>query len=240
MPCGKTTTRGTFNGTGEPIALKDCQLATNRIVSQVYDILEKIGNPTFKIKKGGGVNKEQIKNKPGLLIPMDDMDAIAPLEKPPIPKEFFELFQLVAKSMAEIAGVNDAVMGAVQASGAAFATVDQLAESAAAPLRLKVRNFERCLSRYGKLSIQLIQQFDNGSRPLRVKSSPNKSTVQPPGEVNVEWRSYTKAQLQGQVDFKVIPISSLSTSPASTWNRPHDALRQASHRRDLVAQQVPD
>ena len=211
---------GTFWGQGEPLALKDCQLATNRIASQLYDILQKIGNPILLIKKGGGVNKDKMKNKPGLLIPVDDMDAIKPLDKPAIPREFFELFNIVAKSMAEISGVNDAVMGAMPASGSAFATVDQLQEAGAAPMRLKVRNLESGLTRAGKLIIELIQQWDNGERPVRVSSDEvDESIVQPASEVRAQFRSYKKADLQGQVEFGVVPISSLSTSPAGTWNR---------------------
>lgn len=211
---------GTFWGQGEPLALKDCQLATNRIASQLYDILQKIGNPILLIKKGGGVNKERMKNKPGLLIPVDDMDSIKPLEKPAIPREFFELFSIVGKSMAEISGVNDAVMGALPASGSAYATVDQLQEAGAAPMRLKVRNLETGLTRAGKLIIEMIQQWDNGERPVRVSSdSVDNSIVLPAGEVRAQFRSYAKADLQGPVEFGVVPISSLSTSPAGTWNR---------------------
>ena len=86
---------GSFWGQGEPIALKDCSVAINKIISQVYDILEKTGNPQYKLKKGAGVNYRKITNKPGLLIPMDEMDGLQPLEKPPIPKEFLELFGVI-------------------------------------------------------------------------------------------------------------------------------------------------
>ena len=214
---------GTIWGQGEPIALKDPQIAMNRVVSQVYHILDKIGNPSFKLKKGGGVNAQSIKNKPGLIIPMDDMDALAPLEKPGPPKEFFELFTILRTSMADVSGINDAVSGASPPANVAFATIDQLQESGAAPIRLKVRNFETGITRIGKLRVQLIQQYDRGQRPIRENIDPDiggeGEIVESASSVNVQFRTYRNPDLQGSVEFNVVPISSLSTSPSGVWNR---------------------
>lgn len=211
---------GAFWGQGEPLALKDCAIAINRIASQVFEILEKVGNPSWKLLKGGGVNAQSIKNKPGSVIPMDDMNALAPLDKPPIPGEFFTLYKLVSDAMGEVSGINEAVRGGLPAANTAFATMDQLQESGAAPIRLKVRNLESGIARIGKLRIQLIQQFDRGQRPLRLREdSLDPDVVQPVGAAEVQFRNYTAADLQGQVEFSIVPISSLSTSPAGLWNK---------------------
>ena len=61
---------GTFWGQGEG-SLKDCQIGLNRIASEIYNILQKVGNPSYKVEKGAGVNVQSIKNKPGFIIPMD-------------------------------------------------------------------------------------------------------------------------------------------------------------------------
>ena len=217
---------GGFWGQGEPLALKDCAVALNRVVSQVYDILEKTGNPSYILKKGAGVNASSIKARPGQVIPMDEMDALKPLDKPVIPQQFMELFGVLRSAMGEISGVNDSVMGQLPAANTAFATMDQLQESGAAPIRLKVRNLESGIRRMGKLRVALIQQWDNGRQPIRERneSEPQlddegNEIVQPVKSVDVQFRSYAKADLQGQVEFGVVPISSLSTSPAGTWNR---------------------
>jgi hypothetical protein len=39
--------------------------------------------------------------------------------------------------------------------------------------------------------------------------------VAPASEVAVQFREYTNVDIQGQVEFKVVPISSMSTSPAA-------------------------
>lgn len=211
---------GDFHGQGEPLTLRSCAFAINKLASQVFEILEKTGNPSWKLKMGVGVHQNQIKNKPGLVIPMEDITGLAPLDKPPIPKEFFELYKLISDGMAEVSGVNDAIRGAMPKGDTAFATVDQLTEAGSAPIRLKVRNLERCLKRYGQLRIQLIQQHDQGARPLRVATEDlAPGVVQPAGDVSVQFRRYKNADLQGQVEFKIVPISSLSTSPAGTWNK---------------------
>jgi hypothetical protein len=215
---------GAFWGQGETMALKDCAVALNRIVSQVYDILEKTGNPSFKLRKGSGVNAASIKNKPGSIIAMDDMDALAPLEKPPIPPQFLELYGIIGKAMGEVSGVNDAVTGALPASNTAFATMDQLQESGAAPIRLKVRNLESGINRIGKLRVALIQQFDNGQRPLRRPDHEREvdeegAVVEPSSATHIDWQTYGRKDLQGSVEFGVVPISSLSSSPAGLWNK---------------------
>lgn len=215
---------GAFWGQGETMALKDCAIALNRIVSQVYDILEKTGNPSFKLKKGGGVNAASIKNKPGSIIAMDDMDSLAPLEKPPIPGEFFQLYGLVSDAMGEVSGISNVAKGNMQPTNTAFATMDQLQESAAAPIRLKVRNLESGITRIGKLRVALIQQFDDGQRPLRRPSHEQEfdedgAVVEPVSDTQIDWQTYGKKDLQGSVEFGVVPISSLSTSPAGIWNK---------------------
>lgn len=215
---------GAFWGQGETMALKDCAIALNRIVSQVYDILEKTGNPSFVIRKGAGVNSASIKNKPGSIIAMDDMDSLKPLEKPPIPPQFMELYKLISEAMGEVSGVNQAVTGQLPASNTAFATMDQLQESGAAPIRLKVRNLESGLNRIGRLRVALIQQFDNGQRPLRrpdheAEHDEDGQMVEPVSNTQIDWQTYGRKDLQGSVEFGVVPISSLSSSPAGLWNK---------------------
>lgn len=226
---------GSFWGQGEPLALKDTQIALNRVISQIYDILERIGNPSFKLKKGAGVDPRSIKNKPGYIIPMDELNALEPLDKPPIPREFIELFGMLRNAMGDISGVNDSVMGQLPAANTAFATMDQLQESGAAPIRLKVRNFESGIVRIGKLRVQLIQQFDRGDRPIRTriekqpasKTDEDGDVVQPASNVELQFKKYTNADLQGAVEFSVVPISSLSTSPAGAWNRWMDLYKSS-------------
>jgi len=211
---------GGFHGQGEPLPLRSCAFAINKIASQVFEILEKTGNPSWKVKKDGGVNLTAVKNRPGLVIAMDTPDALTPLEKPPIPQEFFSLYKLISDGMGEVSGVNESVKGALPAANTAFATMDQLQESGSAPLRLKVRNMETGISRIGKLRIQLIQQFDQGARPLRLTGDDLAAgVVEPASNVSVQFRKYSNADIQGQVEFGVVPISSLSTSPAGTWNK---------------------
>jgi hypothetical protein len=211
---------GSFWGHGETIALKDCQISLNKVASQVYNILEKTGNPSFKVQKGAGVNLATIKDKPGLIIAMDDIKALEPLDKPPMPREFLELYNILRAAMAEVAGLNDATMGKMSGDNQSFAMIDSLQESGAAPLRLKVRNFESGLARIGKLRIQLIQQFDRGDRPLREENMKYPAgTVQAASQVEAQFRKYTNKDLRGAVEFKIVPVSSLSTSPASAWSK---------------------
>lgn len=210
---------GAFWGQGEPLALKSCSLALNKIASSVFEILEKSGNPSYKLGKDAGLNAATLRNKPGSVLVMEDITKLQALEKPAPPQEYFELFKLVSDSMGEVAGVNEAMKGSMPAANTGFAAVDSLQESGSAPLRQKVRNLESGISRIGKLRVQLIQQYDQGRRPLRIQKNDTENVVEPSSAVAVQFREYCNADLQGQVEFNIVPISSLSTSPASTWNK---------------------
>ena len=210
---------GTFWGQGEPLALKSCALAINKIASSVFEILEKTGNPSYKLKKDAGVNASTIKNKPGSIIVMDDIEGLKALDKPQPPQEYFELYKLVSDAMGEVSGVNEAMKGSMPAANTGFAAVDSLQESGSAPIRLKVRNMETGIARIGRLRIQLIQQFDQGQRPIRIQQNDDPNIVDPAQNVAVKFQKYTNADIQGQVEFGIVPISSLSTSPSSAWNK---------------------
>jgi hypothetical protein len=218
---------GGFWGQGECLALKDPYIASNRIISQVADILERTGNPSFKVLKTGGVNTKAIKNRPGLIISMDDMAALQPLEKPQMPPQFLELYKILEEGMGVVCGVNASVMGQLPAANTAFATMDQLQESGAAPIRLKVRNLETGLTRAGRLRMQLIQQYDRGDVPIReriehpvdIEENENGEPVEPASWVETKFDKYTNEDLQGQIEFGIVPVSSLSTSPQGTWTR---------------------
>ena len=215
---------GAFWGQGEGLQIKNCAIALNKLASQVFEILEKTGNPSFKILKGAGVNYQKITAKPGQLIPMDDMKGIEPLDKPPIPQQFFQLYQLVDKAMGQVSGVTEAVMGAMPAANTSFAAVDSLQESSAATIRQKVRNLETGITRMGKLRVALIQQYPQESRPIRIRAedvdyTEQSEVVEPENFNEVQFRNFTKADLQGNVEFSIVPVSSLSTSPGAIWNK---------------------
>jgi hypothetical protein len=216
----KDTDIGSIYGQGEPLRLRSCATAINKIASQVYEILQKTGNPGWKVKKGAGVNTNAITGQPGQCVPMEDTrEGLVPMDKPQIPGEFFTLFEVISKGMAEVSGINDAVTGTMKADNTGFATIDQLQESSSAPIRLKVRNFESGIRRFGKLRIQLIQQYDQGESPLRIQNDFAPGVSEPAGNTQVQFRRYNNNDLQGQIEFNVVPISSLSTSPASQWNK---------------------
>lgn len=210
---------GGIYGQGEALQLQSCGVAMMRIVSHIYEILEKTCNPSWVVKRGG-VDPRSVENRMGTVIPADQVTDIKLLEKGQVPAEFFELYKLLDAAMGEMSGVNDAVKGQMPAANTAFATMDSLQESGSAPIRGKVRNLESGLTRFGMITVQQIQQFDNGDLPLRIASDDLDSDVVPPAsEVSVQFKTYTNLDLQGQVEFKVVPISSLSTSPAAVANK---------------------
>ncbi len=217
-------------GTGEPLGLKDGNVAINRLISQAYDIIEKTGNPQLKYKKGSGLDVRSLKNKPGSIISLDEIDALQMLETKPIQPAHLELVSVLKGFLGEVAGLQDAVMGAAQASNTAFATVDSLQESGAAPLRARVRGMERMVGRAGKLRVQLIQQFDRADRPIRERINNQApapiadedgepiAVPMPIDAVQTRFTEYKQADIQGRVEFTIVPDSSMSVSPAGLKN----------------------
>ena len=217
---------GGIYGQGEPLHLQSCAIALMRIASHIYEILEKTCNPSWVVKRGG-VDPRSVENRMGTVIPADNVSDIKLLEKGQVPAEFFELYKLLKAAIAEMSGVNEAVQGQLPAANTAFATMDSLQESGSAMIRGKVRNFESGLSRFGQITIQQMQQFDNGDRPIRIGADdinfePDENggeAVQPASTVSVKFKTYTNLDIQGQIEFKVVPISSLSTSPAAVASK---------------------
>lgn len=217
---------GGIYGQGEPLQLQSCAIAIMRIASHVYEILEKTCNPSWVVKRGG-VDPRSVENRMGTVIPADNVGDIKLLEKGQVPGEFFELYKLLSAAISEMSGVSDAAQGQLPAANTSFATVDMLQESGSAMIRGKVRNFESGLSRFGQITIQQMQQFDNGDRPIRIGADdinfePDENggeVVQPASTVSVKFKTYTNLDIQGQIEFKVVPISSLSTSPAAVASK---------------------
>ena len=218
-------------GQGIPLVLKDIAVGIQRTVSQGYDIVEKTANPSWKYQKGAGLNTDMMKNKVGAIYKLDDLNALQQIPGANMPSGLIELVQMLKGFFGEVAAVQDSMMGSLQGGNVAFATIDQLQESGAAPIRMMVRNLEKMLKRIGTLKIQLTQQFDKGERPLRerVESKPEAITdpetgdvidvVQPARATEVKFRRYTADQIQGVVEYGVEPDSSLSSSPAGRWNK---------------------
>lgn len=217
---------GAFWGQGEALNLKDPAIALNRIVSQIFDILAKIGNPMLKYKKGMGLETRTLQNKPGSIIPLDEIEALQPLNVSPIQPGFFEYAKMIEDVMGKIVNLPDVAMGGSPGGNTSFAAVDSLQESGAAPTRQKVRNMEEMISRAGTLRMQLIQQFDKGDRPLRERIDPVLPTPQfdeegeqipvvlPAAQVEMRFTRYKNPDLRGPMEFGIVPDSSLSVSPA--------------------------
>jgi hypothetical protein len=233
---------GTFFGQGEPLQLKDMNIGINRVVGQIYDNLNLAGNTSYLVSKESGINPRTWRNKPASLIPVDDINnAVRKLEQGSVPQQAMELVELLKGSMSEVSGINDVIMGASMPNNTAFNTIDQLQESSAATVRLRVRNLEKMLKRMGRIRIQLLQQFaeDAAKEPIREDVTKKRfanieaqqhtdeetgeqytSMVVPPADdVEVQFRTFMPWELQGPVEFGVVPDSSLSTSPSGMWNR---------------------
>jgi hypothetical protein len=222
---------GAFWGQGEALNLKDPAIALNRVVSQIFDILAKIGNPMLKYKKGSGLETRTLQNKPGSIIPLDEMEALQPLQVSPLQPGFFEYANMIEKVMSTIVNLPDVSMGGSPGGNTPFATVDSLQESGAAPTRQKVRNMEEMITRAGTIRMQLIQQFDRGQRPLRERIDPvapapiySEETGElinvplPAAQTELKFTKYENADLRGPMEFSIVPDSSLSVSPAGVRN----------------------
>jgi hypothetical protein len=230
---------GVFWGQGEPLALKDLNIGINRLLGQIYDNLNLTGNPSFLVNKNAGIDMRTLRSRPGLVIPteMEVDKAMKPLDVRTLPSQFFELGKALSDAFNEVSGIADSVRAGNVPGNTAFATVDSLQESSSATLRQKVRNLEKLIKRYGKLRTQLIQQWDNGERPLRKFDDMDGASpwtpifedgnpegrvvgvVPPASSTAVRFQNYTWQDLQGQVEFEIVPDSSLSTSPSSMWNK---------------------
>lgn len=227
---------GSIWGQGEPLQLKDANIGLNRSVTMLYNNLNLGGQLSWLVSKTSGINPDQLKNRPAAVFAVDGPinEAMKAVDRPQVSGEFINLFNVLDKTLPALAGLNDAITGGAAPVNVAFATMDQLLEQGAAAIRLRVRNLEYMYERSGEILVGLVQQFPDND-PLRIEETPESryeygepdedgerqviAIVQPRSAVEIRWEHYDRSMIQGRVEVKITPDSTLSTSPAGLFNK---------------------
>jgi hypothetical protein len=157
-----------FWGMGEIQQLDRLQDFINKRRGQTQDILKICGNPPLVADANSGINPKAMTTRPGSIIYKNPGTDVHWLTPPQLPSALFEIQALDKQDFDGVSGIYDVTQGRKPKGIEAAAAIGELQEAAQTRLRLKVRNLEGSLRQLGQLVVDMIQQFYDEPRVVRI------------------------------------------------------------------------
>lgn len=173
------TRPGEFFGFGEPKVLKDLQFELNKRRSQMVDHAALMGNSIWVVDRDSGVSRDEISNKPGLILTKYRGAEVRREPAAPMPGWQFQMVETTIRDMREISGISAVAGGVVPRGIRSGSGFDAAQEIATLRIRLKVKNLESALEDMGRNLVSLIQQFYTTPRMIRIIGSAGKVAFVP-------------------------------------------------------------
>lgn len=192
-----------FWGMSEVEQLEGPQKTFNKLVSFALDVLTLMGNPVWLNPTTSGVDSENLRNRPGLVIDYDPPDA-------PVRQEGVQLQPFVMNMIKEmegwfnnVAGDQDVSRGARPEGVTAYKAIAALQDAAQTRLRQKQRNLDCYLQNVGRQFASRIFQFLTVPEVIRItnaQGAPNyfRAYVEEYDEPGVDGESVKKKKLHVQ------------------------------------------
>jgi hypothetical protein len=161
-----------FCGEGEAKALMEVQRLLNKTAANIVDYMTLMSNAIWKVKVGATDNPENITNRAGLLVLINDGYDLSDIQReipPALPANATQFYDVMWDTAGKISGASELSQGRMSSGDptAGYAIV-QLQEAAQTRIRLKERNLQRCLSQVGKQVIALMMQFYRAPRMTKI------------------------------------------------------------------------
>ena len=157
-----------FWGMGEIQQLEKLQISINQRRGQTYDILRLTANPPFVADADSGINPKAMTNRPATIIYKNRGSEVQWLSPPQLPSALFELQQMDKDDFESISGIHDVSQGRRPVGIEAASAITALQEAAQTRVRAKVREMEGSLRNVGRLVVDLVQQFYDDERVVRI------------------------------------------------------------------------
>lgn len=167
---------GEFWGEGECGPLMHTQILINKVLQHIFDVYQLMSNPLWIIKKGCGVQAQQITNRVSqvLEINMDVQDPVKREFPPSLQTGSLDLYQMLIRQTEAISGIAEISQGRKPTGVTAAAAIETLQEASQTRVRMKERNLQPALSQLGKLVIALFLQFYRETRVVRITNNQGK------------------------------------------------------------------
>lgn len=154
---------------GEVQAVDQLQISINRRRGHIQDILRYTASPMLVVDPASGLEYENIRPRPNLVLPAEGgLQSVGWVQPPGIPNSLFEANSLDKEDFEMILGRADVQSGTTPPGVEAGYAIQLLQEAANVRMQLKVRNLENAIKQIGEILIGFIQEFYTTERVFRV------------------------------------------------------------------------
>lgn len=154
---------------GEVQAVDQLQVSINRRRGHIQDILRYTATPMLVVDPASGLEYENLRPRPNLVLPAEGgLASVGWLQPPAIPNALFEANSMDKDDFDIVLGRVDVMSGRTPPGVEAGVAIQLLQEAANVRMRLKVRNLENALKQLGEIWLGFIQEFYTTERVFRV------------------------------------------------------------------------
>ncbi len=168
---------GEFWGLSLVELLSSPQESINRILASLQYNVELLGNPVFKEGTRSGLQRQQVTNKPGQRITVNENSTAEWLSPPPLHEMLPQLIQYFLARMETISGLSAITRGGSAPGRNAQGVIDSMQEASFVRIRMALRNLERFMRRLGMKVSSLIVENYNEPRMVAYLGSDSQSNV---------------------------------------------------------------
>jgi len=150
---------GSMYGFDELTSLKGLQEQYNIRANQIADGLNWATFPITFYDHRSGLEPEEIENKPGEYVPVEDVDGIKKFDPSGINAAAFQSLPYLEHVIESISGVREVTQGQTPGDVRSGYAIEQLQEAANNRMRLKTRNLEYATKNLAKYLTYLMGEF---------------------------------------------------------------------------------
>lgn len=193
------------------------QESLNRILAALQHNVELVGNPVFKEGVRSGLQRQQITNRPGTRLSVNDNSTSEWMDPPHLHEMIPELIRYFLQRMEAISGLSAIAKGGAPQGRNAQQVIDAMQEASFVRIRMALRNLEKSLRRSGTILASLVAENyttpritaytgpDGNDRAIALKSNhfyiPGPNGEQPlKFRLNVDVGSQTHTSRQARAD----------------------------------------
>lgn len=149
---------GEFWGLSLVELLTSPQQSLDRILAALQHNVELMGNPPFKEGTRSGLQRQQIVNKPGQRLTVNEGAVAEWMDPPTLHESLPYLLNYFLARMEAISGLSAITRGGAPAGRNAQGTIDAMQEAAFVRIRMALRNLERFLRRAGTKAASIVAE----------------------------------------------------------------------------------
>lgn len=168
---------GEFWGLSLVELLSSPQESLNRILASLQYNVELLGNPVFLEGTRSGLQRQQVTNKPGQRLTVNENAKAEWMDPPPLHEMIPQLMQYFLQRMETISGLSAITRGGSAPGRNAQGVIDAMQEASFVRIRMALRNLERFMRRTGMKVSSLIVENYNEPRMIAYLGSDNQANV---------------------------------------------------------------